>query len=126
MHDGHDQRDIAPTFNQCQLLANCMNKPALAALILEKFEIQLRSDLVKLLASAGAEDLAELGRVAHGLKGAAAACTASRVEALAERVETAARADEGQIALAALNELKAEIDRCISSIPSTRAAFAAC
>jgi HPt (histidine-containing phosphotransfer) domain-containing protein len=97
-----------------------MGNAAIAELLLEKFETQLRADITKIQRLLSAEDPEQLARVAHALKGAAAAVAAHPVRDLAAQVESRAQGGQLHEVRLALTALAAEADRFKTGLPAAR------
>src|SRR5204862_6655451 len=109
-----------PPFSIAGLLERCMGNTSVAAVLLEKFEAQLRSDLGAITSGARAGDADGVARVAHGLKGAAGALTAHDLSGVAAELEQAGRAHRLEAAEDAVSRLQQEIDRCLAYLPVAR------
>jgi HPt (histidine-containing phosphotransfer) domain-containing protein len=103
-----------------ELSERCMGNAALAELLLEKFETQLRTELAEIQRLLIAKDAEGLTRVAHALKGAAAAVAAHRVCDLAAQVESRARGGQLDQVRPALGALGAEAERFGTYLPAAR------
>jgi HPt (histidine-containing phosphotransfer) domain-containing protein len=105
-----------------ELSERCMGNALIAAMVLEKFEAQLRSDVPELEQRLRDGRADQFARIAHALK-AAGAAAAKAVYGLAARVEQTARESRlGSIATE-LDALKGEIARCLAYLPEARAAL---
>ena len=102
----------------------CMGDPAIAMVLLEKFEAQLHRDLEEMEQGLASGDGDRIACTAHALKGAAAAVAATAIRRVAAEVETLARDNRLDQLATALPALRSEIDRCVAYIPSARSAFA--
>ena len=102
----------------------CMGNPAIATVLLEKFEAQLHLDLEEMGQGLASGDGDRIACAAHALKGAAAAVAATAVRRAAAEVETLARDNRLDQLTTALPTLRSEIDRCVAYIPSARSALA--
>jgi Amt family ammonium transporter len=102
------------------LVERCMNNPAIVDKVIEKFEKQARRDIEQLLQSVVGKDFTAATRTAHALKGAAGMVAADRVAALASEIEQLGRQQQAEMMEKQLNELKAEIQRCIDYLPQVR------
>ncbi len=121
-----DKYDVtaAPLDTQ-ELLQRCMKSVAIAGSLLEKFETQLRADLVTIGRQLAAGDTGEIARTAHGLKGAAGALAAAGVRECAARIELLAREPNLAPLAEEFDRLRAETERCLAYIPKARAVLAA-
>lgn len=103
-----------------ELVERCMGSTALATTLLEKFETQLRADIVEIEKRLAEDDAAQLARIAHALKGAAGAVGASGLHETAADAELCARENRvGELA-GAVHELRREADRCLARLPGAR------
>lgn len=103
-----------------ELFDRCMGNAAVATLMLEKFEKQIRSDVRDLAERLEAQDAAKIAHTAHALKGAAGAVAAAHLRERAAEIERLAREDQ----LAAIGQelvaLRSEIEHCLAYLPSAR------
>lgn len=79
-----------PTIDFPALLHRCMDQPAIARRVLERFTETARPGLAAMTESFAQGDFASLRNQAHGLKGAAASIEAQNVRQLARALEKAA------------------------------------
>jgi len=112
---------VAPPLLLAELSERCMGNTAIATLLLEKFETQLRSNLLVIKERAEAGDAAEVARTAHALKGAAGAVAASALRTLAAEAESQARQEHLDALTSTLSALRAEVERCLAYLPAARA-----
>jgi two-component system, sensor histidine kinase and response regulator len=89
--------DEPQVFNSDGLLKRVMGDPSLAKEVARDFLTELGSDLSAFEAVAGGDDLAEIGRLAHRLKGAAASVGGDRLKRHADAMEQAARARDASV-----------------------------
>ncbi len=109
-----------PPLNLAELSTRCMDNGAIARMLLEKFEAQLRRDLPEIERLAGAGDSARIAGIAHGLKGAAAAIAAHQLRELAAQIESHARTGRlDQIGLH-VTALALEAERFAAFLPEAR------
>jgi Amt family ammonium transporter len=106
------------------LLERCMGNMQTVASILDEFEREAVDDLAQIKKRVEDGDCAELARVAHSLKGAAAILAADTLAGIAFKLERMGRAgvltEQDQL----LTQLNDEIDRCIGYLPTARAIIA--
>ena len=105
--------EIPPIDTQA-LAARCGGNLDLVAELLDKFGRQLESDLQQLRASTQRRDPKGVGRVAHGLRGAAAVFAAGVITRIAGELEDLAMRGDLMPVGARLEELRAEVDRYLA------------
>lgn len=93
------------------LLDRCMGDVGLANLVLSKLREQLARDEAELERLVGACDLAGLGRVLHGLKGAAASASAGPLREVAASMERIVQGGDMHSARTLLAHLHDEAER---------------
>lgn len=108
-----------------ELQNRCMNNAAVAALVLDKFEQQVKRDIRALEHSLETQNLDELVRITHALKGAAGAVAATSLRDLADAMEARARHGDVRSLAEDLAALRRECDRCIEALPALRSALSA-
>jgi PAS domain S-box-containing protein len=114
-----------PVLAVADLLQRCMNQPAIALRVMEKFRESV-PDLVRQLAARVARsDTAGAKSLAHTLKGAAANVSAERVRAAAATLEKQCAAGADAAAQTTLLTLEVEMKRCLDSMAETCAQLAA-
>ena len=106
---GENERhvDSGPMVNFEELVGRCMGNTEIAERLVVKFCTKVDADLARLSAAVGAGDADQVGRLAHGLKGAAANVSCERIRAAVEQIETLARSGQAEQAgtlLPALDE----------------------
>lgn len=106
-----------PPFNVEDVLGRCLNKPAIARLVVEKFEEQIKHDLKALQQSVESNEFKETVAIAHSLRGAASMVSAQEVVDLAYQLEQMGRKEDLTSASASLNLLQVAIARCLSFVP---------
>lgn len=111
----------APPIDTPTLMENCMGNAALIGMLFTKFEAQARGDLVAIAEGIRGGDAGATCKTAHALKGAAGALAARGVQAVAARIESAARAGELAEAAACIEALQLEVDRCLAFLPDALA-----
>jgi len=111
-----------PPLDALALLERCMGNAALVAMLFDKFEKQAREDLVRIEQAIASHDAGQASRVAHALKGAAGALSATEVQKTAAAIEHAARENRLDAAAECCTTLTRELDRCLAYLPSARAA----
>jgi HPt (histidine-containing phosphotransfer) domain-containing protein len=99
-----------------------MGNAALVAMLFDKFEKQAKDDLVRIEQALTAKDAGQTSKVAHALKGAAGALSATDVQRTAAAIELAVRENRLEAAALCLSDLKTEVDRCLAYLPTARAA----
>lgn len=114
---------IRPPLSLDELRHRCMNNAAVATLILDKFEQQMRSDFQALQESVDRQDLIEVARITHALKGAAGAVAATSLRDRAKEFEDHARQGRLECLAGDLAMLRDECDRCLKALPAARSAF---
>jgi signal transduction histidine kinase/CheY-like chemotaxis protein/HPt (histidine-containing phosphotransfer) domain-containing protein len=94
------------------VLRRCSGKPALAEKVLAKLGTQAQAALDAITTSLASGDAAAVARLAHGLKGTAGMASASDLQTIAGQLEAIGKSADLQLGNAAVDRLKAEIDRC--------------
>lgn len=84
--------------------------------ILERFASGLPAQVAEIAARIEARDLAEVGRLAHGLKGASASVGCKDLAAAAQRLESAGKGSDEQAARDGLNDLRTQSSRVIDGL----------
>lgn len=107
-----------------ELMERCMGSAAVAQLLLNKLEQQLRMDAEALAAQCAVCNVDQVSRIAHGLKGAAGAVAAAPLREAAAALEQRARHNQLGNAAEELHSLQTEIDRCLQQLPTVRASIA--
>jgi len=105
-----------------ELTARCMGNTAIATLLLQKFEQQLRVDIVEIEQCVAAGDASKVAHTAHTLKGAAGTVAASALRDIAAEIESHSRQQQLDAVTLLLADLRAEVDRCLAYIPAGRSA----
>ncbi|MBX3390607.1 MAG: Hpt domain-containing protein [Phycisphaeraceae bacterium] len=98
-----------------------MGNTTIAILVLDKFESQLRKDLIEVGQRPLVHDASQLANKAHSLKGSAAAVAAIGLQRMAANLESLARHNEIASIAAELAGLQTEIGRCLGYIPTAKA-----
>lgn len=99
------------------LLARLGGNSGSALRLLRLFAQQVEKDLAALHEAAAERDLRELGRIAHGLAGAAGVVAAERIRELASSIEARARGGSGDEAAGFLRDLDLAADQLRSELP---------
>jgi CheY-like chemotaxis protein len=101
------------------LLGRCRGKGVLAERLLKQFEQQLEEQVATLRESLERNDAAQLARLAHAIKGAAANMAASGLSDAAAELERLGTAGEIEAATAAcLDGLAEQAQRCRTFVPT--------
>jgi HPt (histidine-containing phosphotransfer) domain-containing protein len=87
---------------------------------LDKFEHQLRTDLVAIESELDHGNAAELARIGHRLRGSAALLCAEALSRQALALESAAVERRLDVAREGLAPLREQIQRCIDFVPTAR------
>lgn len=103
-----------------EFIGRCMGNAAVATLVLDKFECQLRSDVRQIQEQLAARDAVQIARTAHTLKGSAGATSAAALQVLAASIEAMAREGRLDSIAGELAELRSEVDRCLGYLPIAR------
>lgn len=119
-HDVTNAPDMAPPLAIADFLERCMGNAAVAALVLDKLETQLRADIREIEERCGAQDAGQIARIAHALKGSAGAAAATTLHALAASVEGMARQDQLDAIAQEISGLRIEVERCLGYLPTAR------
>lgn len=120
IHSGGPCAEAAP-IDRAVLLEQCMGEARLAAMVLERFESQLRSDFLQIAEAIKAREMTCLPRVLHALKGTAGAVGARRLYQLAAAMEAHARAGQLEVVLGEGPEVCREVQSCLTCAVSLRA-----
>jgi CheY-like chemotaxis protein/HPt (histidine-containing phosphotransfer) domain-containing protein len=100
------------------LLGRCRGKGVLAERLLAQFEQQLEGQVAALRESLERNDAAQLARLAHAIKGAAANMSASGLSNAAAELERLGTAGEIVEAAACLERLADQAQRCRAFVPT--------
>lgn len=111
---------IAPPIDDEDLLRTCAGNLEVVERVLGAFERELHEDMHQIQDLIRASDLAQLGKVAHALKGAAGTIRAGDLSASAANVERATQAGGLDEVLIALEELRSQVDRCLNDLPRVK------
>ncbi len=112
--------ETLPPFDLQAVLQRCSGKPALASLILDKFQNQAIDALVNIQAHITAGNADELARASHAVKGTAGLLGAMSLHSTAARLESLGRSRTLDTAQDALNQLRMEVDRCVNHIQAVK------
>jgi len=110
----------SPPFSVESLLEICMGNLATAQATLEEFERQATADLEKVQSCLAANDYRRTADVAHALKGAAGIIDAVEVRRIATDLEAMGRACDLGHANQSLDDLRAEVRRCLDYLPAAK------
>lgn len=113
---------VRPPLDSVALLEQCVGNAALLAMLFDKFEKQVKDDLVRIEQALTAKDAGQTSKVAHALNGAAGALSAHDVQRTAAAIERAARENKLETAAQCLSDLKTEVERCLAYMPTARVA----
>ncbi len=102
------------------LLARCVNNVEFLLKILDKCQTELSSYLQQIEQSLAQEDVEKTAIAAHSLKGTAALLSAEDLRAVADAIETSARANEMGSVRKHIDKLRGEVDRCLEFAPKLR------
>lgn len=102
---------------------HCLGDKSLAAQMLDSFEQQLPREMQEIEQWVADGDAIQVAAVAHALKSAAWATSATCVEAIAGNIETYARQRDIDALASAMNELRTEVDRFMAYLPTARTAI---
>ncbi|MCC6123667.1 MAG: PAS domain S-box protein [Pirellulales bacterium] len=102
------------------LLDRCMGDAGFAAALLEELESGGPSRLEEITRQIRAGAAVDAGKAAHSLKGAAGIVGAEPLRAVAAEIETAGKAGDIELAAALLQEMRAEMRRCLEYLPEIR------
>jgi HPt (histidine-containing phosphotransfer) domain-containing protein len=109
--------DERPVINIHDFLDRCMNQPAIAQRVLEKFGESAAGLVREIEQALRRADTATAGRHAHTLKGAAANISAERLRAVAAIMEQQCVAGTDAAAQTTLLALQVEVKRCRDHVP---------
>lgn len=102
------------------LLEQCGGSRDIGGVILDEFIIQVGDDVKEIDTCLASNNLVQVGKVGHRLKGTAGVLGAERLRSLCAIIETAGKDGNAEEIGKAYPELKAEIDRCLAAIPEAR------
>lgn len=119
-NNGSTRQGMDAPLSVSELSSRCCDDAETVRMLLDEFEQELRSDIEAMESGLRAGDAASVARVAHALRGAAGAAAAARLGALAEMVETYARANALESLHTELKTLRQEVERCLAYIPKVR------
>jgi len=105
-------------FNVDDVLNRCMGNASFLGRMLEKFRNKAAIDLEQLTKAVRAGHCQEAATAAHAFKGMAANLSATSLQDLTDQLETMAKEDDLNDATRCLDELHAELDRCLAAIPT--------
>jgi hypothetical protein len=108
--------DVSAPLDMAELDARCLGKTLLVERVLEKFRTKAGGSVAELAAAIGARDAARAGRLAHSLKGVAANLSAAKAAGLAAAIEELVTAGSFDVAAVSLEDLRAEVQRCLDYI----------
>ena len=103
------------------LLHRCLGDRPFCAMMLRKFSDRAAHQLAALDRAANARNIVELTREAHTLKGIAANISAEALRSSAARLEQAARAGEIDKAGVLVQQVHAQVERCLQAMPAVLA-----
>jgi CheY-like chemotaxis protein len=110
------QEEKSSPLDIAQLLDRCSGDSAFMRQILGKFQLQLDENLVQLASALNDEDLAQVARLAHALKGAAGNISASAISRTASELERKVREEPAEELLRFVHELREEAQRFAKSL----------
>ncbi|MDP1560921.1 MAG: Hpt domain-containing protein [Pirellulaceae bacterium] len=102
------------------LFSRCMGNVSFALALLDELEISGNRLLEEIVLHTESDAVQEAAEAAHSLKGATAIIGAESVRELSAKIEAAGRAGESSLLLDMVHELRAEMDRCLTYIPTLR------
>lgn len=104
--DSPEESAAGPMVDFDELVGRCMGNREIAERLIVKFCRKITADLESMSAGATASDADQVGRLAHGLKGAAANVACKEIRELAEQLEALGRAGDLSRAPALLHQLE--------------------
>ena len=122
--DRHKLQDVAatpPPVDTEVLLSHCMGNISFALALLGELEANGKQQVDAIALHVAAGDPEAVAEAAHSLKGGAAIIGAEPLRELAAEVEAAGRAGEPSLLLDMVQDLRDEMDRCLTFIPILRA-----
>jgi two-component system sensor histidine kinase/response regulator len=108
--------DAGAPFDLNALLNRCMGDRSFRDKLLAKFPEQALAGVQKMVDVIAAHDAEQLSRLAHTMKGTAANLSASSLQKLAADFETLGKSGALDEAQRRLDELRAEVDRCVAFV----------
>ncbi len=105
-------------------LARCMGNAQLLSQLLNKFRERSVQDIQRLFGLIASGDAPGVVQAAHALKGTASNLSANNLYAIVARLEAAAQQGDLPSAAGCLDQLKAELDRCLQKLPEILGALA--
>jgi signal transduction histidine kinase/DNA-binding response OmpR family regulator len=109
-------KPAAGPVDMAAFLERCLGNPQVAFRVLDVFAVQATEEIARLQRALAEGNLERLSRLAHSLKGSASNISADSVRKVARELEKlAAAGDFGPLA-GKLDELKTELERCMTFI----------
>jgi PAS domain S-box-containing protein len=115
-----DEADVPPPLDVPTLLRRCMGSLDLMDSLLAELESSGAGQVEKIANSFAHGDCSQTAEAAHALKGAAGIMGAESIRQTAATLEKAGRAGTLEGLDAAIADLKMEMNRCLSFIPTAR------
>jgi len=114
--------DRVPPFELDAVLKRWGGKREFVCKLIHKFLTMAPAELDQLTTHANDGDIAETTRLAHGLKGAASYCGATRFQTIAARLEGMGRDGDLSAAESCVADLRCELERCLAHAPDVASA----
>lgn len=111
--------DVFP-FKIETLLEQCGGNRDIAAVILDEFLIQVADDLKEIEACIAGDNLVQVGKVGHRLKGTAGVLGAAELHALCFALEIAGKEGNKEEITKIVPELTVEANHCVAAVPEAR------
>jgi HPt (histidine-containing phosphotransfer) domain-containing protein len=111
---------MAPPIDVEVLFSRCMGNVAFALALLNELEANGTPQVDSIVLHASCDDPEAAAEAAHSFKGAAATIGAVLLRDIADSIETAGLAGETSSMLDMVQDLRVELNRCLSYLPSLR------
>lgn len=118
--DRHGDTALSPSIDSDALSKRCLGNVSFALVLLGEFEATGTQQVDEIALLVVGNDPQAAADAAHSLVGAAAIIGAESIRALAAEIEAVCRGGEALSAVELVNELRGEMDRCLTDIPRIR------
>ena len=109
-----------PSIDSKVLFSRCMGNVSFAFALLDELEANGMQQVESILIHAASDEPHAAAEAAHSLKGAAAIIGAEPLRGKAAEIEAAGHADETSQLLELVQDLRYEMDRCLTYLPILR------
>ena len=107
-------------FKTATLLEQCGGNRDIGEVILDEFLVQIAADTKEIEGCFANNDIVQIGKVGHRLKGTASVLGATKLHLLCSALETAGKSENAAEAARIYSELKTEAERCAAAVPEAR------